>query len=388
MTATLKFYIRSEAPGPKATLTELLFPDLIRGIAMVRLLEQRWLEPQNPDRPHLSTLTHQVLSLLKQHGGLGMETMYSALCVAGPFRSHSRTDFEMLIGGLRGHDLVKADSEGFYILTLRGEKITSRPDFYAAFASPVELAVRHRTEEIGKLPTGVGLKQGDCIILDARRWEITAIDWKARTAWVVPSKVAAPPVFLGSGGDVNVRIHEEMIEVLRDSAIPAWLDKKSVELLQSARTSACRAGLMNLNVLVNPAGIKWFPWAGSRGLLTLALCAKSDGIEASIDSLSVHYPGMDLGEFHRHLSQVAQADAASLARLLENKHQQKFDEYVHSDLLDKANVIDRLDVASARNSAAVELLRTGPGGIEAPTRRLRQSLSLGVEVRSIRELQE
>jgi hypothetical protein len=61
---------------------------------------------------------------------------------------------------LQAHDLIKIDSEGFYILTLAGEKITSRPDFYAAFASPIELAVRHGSEEIGKLPTGVGLKQG------------------------------------------------------------------------------------------------------------------------------------------------------------------------------------------------------------------------------------
>jgi ATP-dependent helicase Lhr and Lhr-like helicase len=354
MTATLKFYIRSVAPGSEATLTDLLFPDLIRGIAMVRLLKQGWLEPQNPSRPHVSTFTHQVLSLLKQHGGSGGETIYSTLCVTGPFRSHSRADFQMLMRGLQTHDLIKIDSEGFYILTLVGEKITSRPDFYAAFASPIELAVRHGAEEIGKLPTGVGLKQGDCIILDARRWEIAAIDWKAHTAWVVPSKVAAPPVFLGCGGDVDARIHQEMSEVLRQSGTPAWLDKKSVELLQSARDAACRSDLRERNVLIDPGGIQWFPWAGSRGLRTLELCARSAGIEASIDSLSIRYPGLRLNDFHRHLSQLT-ADATSLARLLEHKHQHKFDQYVHSDLLDKANSVDRIDLSSALKCATHEL---------------------------------
>lgn len=65
-------------------------------------------------------------------------------------------------------------------------------------------------------------------------------------------------------------------------------------------------------------------------------------------------------------------DATSLACLLENKQQQKFDEYVHSDLLDQGNVIDRLDLASARKSAALELLRSRPVCIEAPARRRRR----------------
>ena len=67
----------------------------------------------------------------------------------------------MLLAGLQAHGLVRIDSEDFYVLTLKGEKITSRPDFYAAFVAPVEMAVRHASEEIGKLPTGIGLREED-----------------------------------------------------------------------------------------------------------------------------------------------------------------------------------------------------------------------------------
>ena len=346
--SALRMYVQIQAPASNAPLSDLLVPRLLQAIALVQLMEQGWLEPQNSDRPHLSTMVHQVLSVLKQHGGVSIERLFDTLSKAGPFRRHSRSDFQMLLAGLQDHDLIRPDSEGFYVLTLKGEKITNRPDFYAAFSSPAEMVVRHGSEEIGKLPVGIGLREGDCILLDARRWEIKEIQWKKRTTWVTAVKYAKPPVFLGSPGDVHARVHEEMKAILHGNRIPPWLDDQSIALLEGSRGAAQCAGLLTSDVLVRESGIHWFPWAGSCGLRTLAVWAELVGVKASMDSLSLNYPGMSVADFKRHLSGFTTADPLTLARLLPDRQRQKFDRYVHPDLLDRANEVDRLDIKTAQ----------------------------------------
>ena len=354
-TARLQFFVRCGVPEHDAAITDLIFPDLLRAIALVRLAEQGWLEPQRPDRPHASTQAHQVLSLLKQYGGLIEDRLFFTLSQIGPFRWHSRADFKILLAGMMSHDVIQVDSEGYYVLSAEGERVTSRPDFYAAFAAPIELIVRHGPNEIGKLPTGTGLKAGDCLVLDARRWEVREVDWRKRTVWVDPARYAKPPVFLGGAGDVHARVHEEMMAVLRGADVPPWLDDQGVELLQSARASASHAGLIQSNTLVKDDGIHWFPWAGTAGLRTMALWAKLMKLECTFDCLSLRYSGVNLKKFQAHISAVRDADPVKIARLLPDRERQKFDRYVDSELLDRANAADRLNLPAALKAVQTAL---------------------------------
>jgi ATP-dependent Lhr-like helicase len=358
-TATLHLYVRADAPPPDPGLTDLLAPDLLQGMALIQLMQRGWLEPPQADRFHLSTLIHQSLSLLKQYGGLPPNTMHRTLCEAGPFRKVSVSAFAALMAGLDAEAVTRTDGEGYKILSLQGEKITSAPDFYAAFTAPVELAVRNGSEQIGKLPTGFGLKEGDTILLDARRWEVRAIEWKKKTIWVKPARFASLPVFLGQGGDVHTEVYKEMARILKGGDVPDWLDERSAGLLGEARRTATHCGLHTSEVLASGNQIHWFPWVGTRGLGTLALWAKSKKIEFSLDCLSIRYSGMAIGDFKRHLAEFEQSDPVALARLLPNRHREKFDRFVTPELLDKANATDRLDMIGARAAARAALVSLG-----------------------------
>lgn len=68
--SVMRLYVREESPHSRSRLTDLLFPDLLRGIALTRLMQQKWLEPADEQRMHLSTLVHQIFSHLKQTGGM------------------------------------------------------------------------------------------------------------------------------------------------------------------------------------------------------------------------------------------------------------------------------------------------------------------------------
>ena len=153
--AIMRMYVREESPHARSTLTDLLYPDLLRAIAMTRLMLEKWLEPFDQNRMHLSTLTHQILSCLKQTGGMRADDLYRVLCQRGPFRNVSQPQFADLLRGLAQHDLVEQVPQGELILALVGERITAGFDFYAAFQSTEEFIIRCGAEDIGKLPADI-----------------------------------------------------------------------------------------------------------------------------------------------------------------------------------------------------------------------------------------
>lgn len=355
--SVLRLYVRSEWPDEKSGLDGLLFPRLLHGVASINLLLAGWLEPSTPPRMHLSTLTHQVLSKLKEFGALPAIDIYKSLCQRGPFRRVTSTDFATLLRGLCREALIEQTPEGDIVLGLTGERITSAPDFYAAFATHLEFSVRHMARHIGKLPVSFGIKPGECMILNGRRWLIEAINWRCRTIWVTPSKGRKAPVFRGEGGELHSEIFAEMRRLLRGNQRPTWLDPEGQEQLGVAREAAERIGLLERDVVDGEGEIHWFPWVGTRASMTLALWAKHQNLECSKDFLSLKYPGLSMSKFESHLKKLIERDVDpfELAALFPTKQFERFDSYINEALLIKANAIDRLDLIAAKQAAHLAL---------------------------------
>ncbi len=361
-TSKLRLYVRCSTPAKDATIVDLIRPRLLQGIAMVSLLLRGWLEPLQPDRMHLSTLVHQILSVLKETGGQRVLEVYRSLCQRGPFRRVGPDDFKILLRGLHAHGLVDQDAEGVLLLGMEGERISSGPGFYAAFTTPIELNVRSKGKDLGRIPVTAGLKKDDCLMLNGHRWLIDRIDWVAKTIWVSPTNRKKPTVFLGGVGDVHDEIFMEMRRVLRGTDEPEWLDDTSLDALRSARAAAAAAGLDRSDISEDEGGVLWFPWVGTRTFMTLQLllpCTKA-GIALAFDdadpeALIKHFKAIESGEI----------DPVQLASLMEQKRFEKYDRYVPDALLDKANATDRLDL---------------PGALKAIRRTLGEHGALKVEV--------
>jgi ATP-dependent Lhr-like helicase len=338
---------------------------------MVRLLLKGWLEPVRDDRMHLSTLAHQIFSILKETGGQSGLRLYGALCQEGPFRQVSPGDFKLLLHGLHGHHLIEQDAEGILFLGLCGEAITSAPGFYAAFATPVELTVRWGAKELGRLPARASLKEGQCLLLNGRRWTVDAIAWKSKSIWVSPTVRKQAPVFLGAGGEIDDRVFQEMRDILLGEEEPEWLDANSLDLLRSARETASRAGLLEGDLLYLDDAIQWFPWMGTRTMRTLELWAQHEGLNSTTDLLSLSFEGVSPEDLERHLIRLADGEpnAVELADLMPNKRVERFDQYVVEVLLDKANSKCRLDLASAAKAARRSLNKPRPDSADPLTRR-------------------
>ena len=362
--AVMRIYSRDESPYAASTLTDLLFPKLLRAVALSRLMFAKWLEPHDADRLDLSTLVHQILSCLRETGGRPAGALFAVLVKDGAFRNLSEAMFRGALRSLGEKKLIEQMPTGELILAPAGERITSERDFYAAFASSEEFVVRHDGREIGKLQSSLVPPVGENLILGGRRWRVDDIIAVAKSVHVSPAKGGKAPVFLGSAGEIHTRIVEEMAATLADMDEPLYLDGAAQTLLKAARETAVRAGVLAPGYIVRAESVQWFPWLGTRGLLTLELHARCDGLATERDGLSITYKKTAPARWREHLESIARGErtALDLARRMDVKTFDKFDDTLAEDLLDEANAHDRLDLPGAKLRAeqAIHILATTP----------------------------
>lgn len=351
--ATMRMYIRDDAPNSRSTLTHLFYPGLLRGVAMTRLMLTKWLEPSDEGRMHLSTLTHQILSCLKQTGGMGAKELFCLLCQRGPFRNVNQSQFSSLLRGLAEHALIEQVPQGDLVLGLAGERLTAGFDFYAAFETTEEFVIRCGGEEIGKLPANIVPPLGEHLLLAGKRWRVEEILVDQKLVLVILSPGGKAPPFHGEVGETHTRVVREMKTVLTGDDEPAYLDQNGMLLLRAARRTASLAGLTRSEIIIGRQSIQWFPWTGTRTQLTLLLLAKSANIICETDRLSITYR-LSSEAFLDHLRRIASSepDAIALARLMPVKRIEKFDGYIPEDLLDEANARNRLNICEAREKCA------------------------------------
>ena len=354
--AIMRMYVREDSPHSHSSVTDLLFPDLLRAIAMTRLMLEKWLEPFDQNRMHVSTLIHQILSFLKQTGGMSAAILYRALCQRGPFRSVNQSQFAILLRGLAHQELIEQIPQGELILGLLGERITASFDFYAAFQTADEFVIRCGQEEIGKLAADYIPPVGEHLLLAGKRWQVGEIihDKKMVLVYLSPGKKTT--LFHSPAGEIHTRVMREMKMVLLNTDEPAYLDRNSKNLLRAARQTARIVGLGRTDIIVGRQSIQWFPWVGTRTFETLLLLAKSAKVSCTKDRprLALTYQLSSPEDFFKHLREIAnsQPDAVALAHLMPAKAVEKYDGFIPEQLLDEANAQSRLNVSEAREACA------------------------------------
>lgn len=351
--AVMRVYSRDESPHAGSTLTELLFPKLLRAIALSRLMVSKWLEPHDGGRQELSTLVHQILSCLRETGGVPAAMLFNVLVKSGAFHNVSEATFRGVIRSLGRKQFIEQMPTGELILAPIGERITADRDFYAAFESSEEFLVRHDGREIGKLQATLVPQVGENLILGGRRWRVEDINTLTKNVDVTPTKGGKAPVFRGSAGEIHNRVAEEMAATLIDSDDPPYLNNEARLLLKAARETAIRAGILASGAIFRADSVQWFPWLGTRGLLTLDLHARCDNLTVERDDLSITYKKTDRARWLEHLETIACGNrtALELAQVMAVKTFDKFDDALTDELLDAANACDRLDLPNVQRRA-------------------------------------
>ena len=353
-------YAIETAPGADSHPLDRLHLGLVRSIAMIELLIEGWCEPPAPQALNLSTLTHQILSVIAEHGGASAKQLYATLCEQGPFRRVDPRLFARLLRYLGEPDvaLIEQASDGSLLLGRQGERLVEHYSFYAVFQTPEEYRIVADGKPLGTLPVIMVLAPGMTIIFSGRRWRIIGIHDRDKVIEVTADRTGRTPPFGGEGGLIHDRVVEKMKEVLSNTDLPAYLDEGAVRLLDEARSEFQQLSFDRRSTYkVSGQSNLTATWAGTIKTWTLALVLRAMGYTvATYDGfLDINWE-KGVQPLEAALGEIASSEPITSESLLSgaaNFMTEKFHPYLSTDLLLEDAISSRIDL-----SALPELARS------------------------------
>ena len=351
--AVLRMYAIETTPDANSHPLDRLHLGLVRSVAMVELLIAGWCEPPAPQALHLSTLIHQILSVIAEHGGTSAKRLYKTLCEQGPFRHVDSHLFARLLRQLGGSDvaLIEQALNGTLLLGRKGEQLVEHYSFYAVFRAPEEYRIIADGKPLGTLPVLMVLRPGMAIIFSGRRWRITEVHDSDKVIEVTANQVGRPPHFGGEGGLIHDRVVEKMKEVFLGTDLPGYLDKNAVRLLEDARAEFRRLDLDRRSICeIGTRSRLIATWAGTIKTSTLALALQAKGYTAEIHDgfLDIKYEkGAQAVE--AALKEIARSTPVSVGKVLSGGGSfmtEKFHRYLSPDLLLEDVASSRMDLGA------------------------------------------
>jgi ATP-dependent Lhr-like helicase len=352
-TSTLRAYFTAQKPDARTSIEERLHLDFLQGIASIDLwLSEKFLESPALHRVHRSTMVQQTLSIIKETGGLPTLSLYERLSESDAFGPLAPKEFALFLRTLAARELICQLPPGDLILAHRGEGIVGHYEFYAAFKSVEEVAIVHKSRQLGRLPADKVPPVGDHIVLAGRRWRIESFDIEQKEVSVVPSVGRNPPSFNGVPLPVHRRVHEKMLELLNHDQVPSYIDEVALEILTHARETARK--INGFRPRVQAAGriaYIWL-WAGSPIAHTLELALESldsEDQKIAISNFSVGLKIENTDDVRGHLARIVDEppDPKSLAAIAANRHNarmagEKYDHYLPDAMWCEAYVCEHL----------------------------------------------
>lgn len=346
----MRIYAKELEFGERIHPLDALRRETIQCVAMINLMLAKWNEPPALGRPNFSTLTHQILALIAQHGGLTAKQAWQLLIESKVFGSISIDLFKTLLRRLADPSvrILEQAADGTLLPGEAGERIIQGRDFYAVFQTPEEYRViTDRGRALGTLPLETPYQPGQLIIFGGRRWRIFTIEAIRKEIVVTPARGGRPPTFGGTALPPADGVILEMKRVYEEIPLPSYSDKSATELIQEARESYDLYGLRKRNHLYSGDMILLFPWVGPQAQQALLLSLEDYELEPMPMGLAIGIPSKLEIQLRRALERLATAappDPVELAYLISQKLRDKYDWCLGDDLLAQELAAD-LDTA-------------------------------------------
>lgn len=347
--SVLRIYAEEAPLTAKSPFPDQLRQDTVMSVAAVRLLVEKWCEAPHGGALHLSTLTHQVLALIKQYGGMGAPALYRQLCTEGAFRSVEETLFIQLLRQMGSDEarLIEQADDGALLLGEIGERIAERYDFYAVFQTTEEYRLENAGRTLGQLSATSMLTPEQYIIFAGRRWQVEDIDSDAKVVRVTPAAGGTPPSFDGMGGEeISDKLVEEMRIVYMETAPAPFCDASAKQYLNEGRSAFAAANLGNVSVIDMGSSSYLFPWLGTRRQVTLSHWLNTfDNIKTECEGIAIraNVSSSDLQTILTNMANNPPPNPMALARRIRMKGDQKYHEYLNDDLLNEELARDWLN---------------------------------------------
>ncbi len=350
-TSIIRIYVEEHELEQNSSLFNRLYLGLLQATAMTNLMLEKWCEPPDAGRFHLSTLIQQVLSVIKERGGAQADALHRTLVANGGFPGVDLHTFSRLLRCMGAADLIEQAPDGLIITGLHGEKIIAHHGFYVAFVVEEEYRVTHAGHHIGNVGYVPDIEEEGYLILAGRRWKILAVDHDRKSILVEPSTGGrVPRFFSGPGSDIHPRAAQVMKALLETNELPVYLDPTALQMLSQARSTARDSGLLRNPFLQDGLDTIWFTWTGSRIERTLLALAKLSGVPNVHDEdVALVFEKTPVARVHEiYTGFLANPpDPVSLARQFPYRVVEKYDRYLSDDLTADVFAHERMDLPGA-----------------------------------------
>ncbi len=276
--AVLRLFITEDEVTSRSHLRDRLRLETFQCIAMINLLLDKWYEPPQESRYHLSTLVQQTLSVIGQYGGVAAVQLWSLLCDTGPFGRIDRNLYVEFLRSLGEHDLITQTRDGQIVLGRKGERLVEHYTFYTAFKTPEEYRLEFEGRILGTVPIDNPLFEGQLVVFAGRRWEVRHVDPDNKRVVLKRAVGGKPPRFGGSGYGVHDRVRREMFRVYRDGTMPIYLDRAAKALFEEGVECFRSLGLENASVIRNERHLHILPWLGDETCHTISALLRGEGL--------------------------------------------------------------------------------------------------------------
>lgn len=358
----MHFVMREEHPESRAMLPDLIPWPLLQGIALVQLyIEERWVEPPEPNRLPYSLLYHQTMSTLASDGEMTPAELASRVLTLTYFHNVSQDDHRVLLRHLLKTKQIQRTENGGLIVGLAGERVVNNFKFYAVFQENIEYSVHAGSEELGTIvqPPPVG----DKIAIAGRVWVVEDIDRQRHQVYCHEVKGRIPAYFGDVPGDIQPKILQRMRRVLTENKMYSYLMGNAKARLTQAR-DICSIADVPHRPLINLGGKMWcfMPWTGTYAFLALERllrikCAKRLNLRGFNSSRPYFMEfAMDASEdeFYKVIGEEAAKDFNPLDLVFDKEVPvfDKYDEYLPDALVRKEFAQSVLDIKEMKRCVA------------------------------------
>lgn len=278
--AVLRLFI-PEWSASSPDLSSRLYENTVLSVAMINLLLRHWYEPPARHDFAFSTLLQQTLSVIASRGSASAVFLHELLCRSGTFSRCTPAIFAQFLKDLGEHELITQLDDGTLTLGVRGERLVSGWNFYAAFKTPAEYTIEHDHSLIGRIPLQSRLRIGDTFLFAGGNWKVVFVSKERRVIGVKPYAHETQPLLTGgSSGLVHDQIREEMFRLYTGNAVPQFLNARAREHFTRGLENFRKYKLDRLKVIEGPRGLAVFPWKGDKVLRTMILMLRRKYIKA------------------------------------------------------------------------------------------------------------
>ncbi len=274
---------------------------LLQALSCWELYQEGFIDPPTIKTKPYDILVHQALSIVKGSSGVLIKDLIHLLIQNFAFKNIEARAVKEIIDHLIENDWLEQLGQEV-IIGIEGEKIVNSRDFYSVFQVEEMLKFQHLGKTIGEIPFSIQIKEDENILLAARIWKITYVDFKAKKVVIIPAKDGKAPLFFGGARDVHKTIRQKMFDIILDDSIFEYFDKKSQDALEEVRSNFKHFDIQNSKIerplLSSENKLEVHTFTGTRTNNTIKLLLDLADVSSTLnDTKSVFYVDMSKEDF-------------------------------------------------------------------------------------------